>query len=432
MKRPVHDLTRPGWAIALAITTLFVIGLASIYASSEVHAGGTVISSSRFAAKQAIAGGIALVAAVVVLRVGYQRIARRSYLILIVSLLLLLPMVAARLMGTEFGGLVPETRGAYRSIHLPGYNVQPSELMKVAYILALAWYLRHRSSYRRLSGLLVPVFLSALPVGLILMEPDLGTSLLFIPVLLGMLFAAGARIRHLLLIVFVGLAALPLVWFKMKPYQRSRIMTVALQSDSFREKVAENPEDYRWTGVDRREALQWKVSTGMQLVRSKAALGSGGLTGQGWGRGAYVEYNFLPDRHNDFVFAIIGHQWGLFGCLIVLVCYVIIVLAGMEIAAITQEPFGRMLALGVVCLISAQALINVGMTVGLMPITGMTLPFVSYGGSSLLSNAVAVALLVSVSQHRPFMLARKPFEWTETADQNEKVRRADREAALVS
>ena len=185
-----------------------------------------------------------------------------------------------------------------------------------------------------------------------------------------------------------------------------------MQSDSLRRRIIADPEKYTFTGVSRQEALEWEASSGMQLVRSKAALGSGGAFGQGWGRGTYVEYNFLPDRHNDFVFAIVGHQWGIIGCFVVLACYVVIVVAGVEIASETAEPCGRLLAMGVVCLIAAQVLINVGMTIGLMPITGMTLPFVSYGGSSLLTNFLAIALLVSVSQHRPFTLARKPFDWT--------------------
>jgi rod shape determining protein RodA len=226
-----------------------------------------------------------------------------------------------------------------------------------------------------------------------------------------MLFVAGAKIRHLVLIVALGAACTPLLWWKMHPYQRSRVVAVALQSESLRERIAANPEKYAFTGFDRRDVMEWEVSSGMQLVRSKAALGSGGFLGQGWGHGTYVEYNFLPDRHNDFVFAIVGHQWGFLGCLVVLLCYAVIVVAGMEIAMVTAEPLGRLVAMGVVCLIAAQALINLGMTVGLMPITGMTLPFVSYGGSSLLTNFLAVALLISVSQHRPFMLAKKPFEW---------------------
>lgn len=414
MKRTVHDLTQPGWAIALASMMLFVIGLASIYASSEVHVSGSLVSSKQFAAKQALSGVLSVVVAAMVLKLGYQRIARNSYLIFGACLVLLLPMVIAKMLHTSFGGLVPESRGAYRSINLPGYNLQPSELMKVGYILALAWYLRLRSNFRTFWGLLVPFLWSAIPMALILLEPDLGTGILFVPVLFGMLFVAGARMKHMGIIVALGVLAMPVMWVKMKPYQRSRVMALFMQSDTLRQKIAAEPEKYASTGVDRREALQWEVSSGMQLVRSKAALGSGGVFGQGWGQGTYVEYSFLPDRHNDFVFAIVGHQWGLAGCLIVIFCYGLIVLAGVEIATVTAEPFGRLLAMGVVTLISAQAAINMGMTVGLMPITGMTLPFVSYGGSSLLSNAIALALLVSVSQNRPFMLTRRPFEWAES------------------
>ncbi|MCH7597208.1 MAG: FtsW/RodA/SpoVE family cell cycle protein, partial [Planctomycetes bacterium] len=159
----------------------------------------------------------------------------------------------------------------------------------------------------------------------------------------------------------------------------------------------------------RRQAIEWSASSGYQLVHSKNAIGSGGLFGHGWGKGIYVDTSLLPDRHNDFIFAIVAHQWGLIGCLLVLACYVVIVIAGVRIASVTTEPFARLLAVGIVTLIATQAFISVAMSVGLMPITGMTLPFVSYGGSSVLCNFVAVALLISVSQHRPYLLTRKPF-----------------------
>ncbi|MCH7808829.1 MAG: FtsW/RodA/SpoVE family cell cycle protein [Planctomycetes bacterium] len=146
-------------------------------------------------------------------------------------------------------------------------------------------------------------------------------------------------------------------------------------------------------------------------IHSKNAIASGGLFGYGWGKGIYVTSGLLPDRHNDFVFSIIAHQWGLFACLLVLACFAAITMAGVAIASATSEPFARLLAVGLTALIATQALVNVGMTVGLMPITGMTLPFVSYGGSSLLTNFVAVALLISISKHRPYLLALKPFEF---------------------
>lgn len=411
MNRPLTDLTQPGWAIALAVGVLYCVGLATIYASSNVHVGGEQVSSTQFAVKQALAGALSIAISIIVLRVGYLRIARVSYILFGVCLVLLLPMLVAKLLGTEFGGLVPKTRGSYRSINFPGYNLQPSELMKVGYILAIAWYLRVRKNFRTFGGLMWPFAMSLAPMGLILMEPDLGTGMLFLPVLFAMLFVAGAKTRHLGVICLIGLAALPVLWVQMEPYQKRRVTALLFQSDSYRKSVAQNSD-----GAMRKEALQWEVSSGMQLVRSKEALGSGGLMGQGWGHGTYVEYNFLPDRHNDFVFALVGHQWGLVGCLVVLGCFALIILAGAEIATVTQEPFGRLLAMGVVSLIAAQAIINVGMTVGLLPITGMTLPFVSYGGSSLLTNAVALALLISVSRQRPFMLTRKPFEWRERRD----------------
>jgi rod shape determining protein RodA len=259
--------------------------------------------------------------------------------------------------------------------------------------------------------LLVPLVVSALPLALILVEPDLGTVLLLLPVLFTMLYMAGARIRHLLIIVMLALAAAPLVWSQIKGYQRMRVTAVLLQSDRLRQAVIDQPGTYKALMASKRQAIEWAASSGYQLVHSKNAVGSGGILGFGWGEGVYVNSSLLPDRHNDFVLSIVGHQWGLVGCLLALLCYAVIVVAGVRVASVTPDPFGRLLSVGVVVLIATQVLINAGMTVGLMPITGMTLPFVSYGGSSLLTNFVAVALLISVSQRRPFLLSEKPFEF---------------------
>ncbi len=409
MRLRMGGLTRAGWAIVVSVAVLYLLGLASIYASEAAK------PAPRYTYKQIVFLAASLIAAYLILRVGFQRIYRHAYLVFGLGLAALVPLVVARELHYDFGGLIPEVRGACRWIRLPGFQLQPSEFMKVAYILALAWYLRYRRNYRTLVGLIVPFVGSMVPLVLILLEPDLGTVLLIMPVLFGMLYLAGARVRHLVLIAALGVAAVPLLWMKLQPYQRTRITAVFLQSDAVRRDIIARPGQYwclnRDAGALRREARQWSRSSGMQLVRSKAALGSGGVLGQGWGHGTYVEYNFLPDRHNDFVFALIGHQWGLLGCLVVLACYAVITLAGMQIAIGTDEPVGRLLAGGVVVLIATQVVINVGMGVGLMPITGMTLPFVSSGGSSLLTNFVAVALLISVARYRPFLLAGKPFEY---------------------
>lgn len=409
MRRSTLDLTPAGWGIALAVLFLVVVGMASIYVTDTHYALGH--DGPRNAAKQLLFLVIGVAAAVGVMRIGYQELARFSYLIFLGALLLLVPLLAAKLLNSSFGGLTAPRNGAYRWIHLPGYQLQPSELMKVAFVVALAWYLRYRRNFRKLSGLLVPFAVSAVPLILILLEPDLGTALLLLPVLFVMLFAAGARLHHLTCIALIGTAALPLVWGRIEPYQRLRVTAVLLQIDELRQAVIDSPEDYTRL-ASRRQALEWAASSGYQLVQSKNAIGSGGLLGQGWGQGIYATSSMLPDRHNDFVFAVIAHQWGLLGSLLVLIALAAIAILGVRIASGTTEPFARLLAVGVVTLLTTQALINIGMALGMLPITGMTLPFVSYGGSSLLTNCIAVGLLISVAQYRPFLFTVSPPEFT--------------------
>ena len=424
MSRPTYDprptesrsrnqLTQPGWAILLAVAVLLAIGVASIYVTDTHYVAGN--DGPTNAAKQCVRAALSALAALMILRIGYQAVARIAYPIFFIALALLVPLLLAHVLHTSLGGFTAPRNGAYRWLHFPGFPLQPSEFMKVAYILALAWYLRYRENYRRLSGLLTPVFFSAVPIALILLEPDLGTSLLLVPALFVMLYVAGARAWHLALIVLIGAAAAPFAWGQIRGYQRARVTAVLLQSDGLRRSVIEHPERYPFFAENaqkvKRQAIEWAAGSGYQLVHSKNAIGSGGALGQGPGQGVYVQSSLLPDRHNDFVFAIIGHQWGFVGCVVVLACYGVIVLAGARIASVTTDPFGRLLAVGVVAQMAVQVIINVGMTVGLMPITGMTLPFVSYGGSSLLFNFVAVALLVSVSRNRPYLLATRPFEF---------------------
>jgi len=406
--RRVGDLTRPGWAIVVAGLVLVAIGISSIYVTDTHYAGGH--DGPRNAAKQCVFALIGAATALAVLRIGYQTIAPFAYYLFGLALLLLVPPLAAKMLDTSFAGLVPPRNGAYRWISLPGFQLQPSEVMKLAYILALAWYLRYRRNYRSFVGLIIPFLVSIVPLTLILLEPDLGTVLLLFPVLFAMLFIAGARISHLSMTILAGLALVPLAWGQIHAYQRLRVTAVLLQSETLRRAVIEHPETYRSLAT-KRQAQEWAAGSGYQLVHSKNAIGSGGLSGHGWGRGAYVEHDLLPDRHNDFVFAVVAHQWGFLGCLAVVACYAVLAVAGVVVSSSTTEPFGRLLGVGVVTLITAQAVINMGMTMGLMPITGMTLPFVSYGGSSLVTNAMALALLVSVSQHRPYLLSTRPFEF---------------------
>lgn len=353
---------------------------------------------------------------------NYERLGRYAYFLYAACLAMLAVIVLDRWVNLPF---VPLIRGSRRWIRLGGVQFQPSELMKIGYILALAWYLRYRRNYRNVSGLVGPFLLALAPMILIKMQPDLGMTLILLPVLFVMLFVAGARLRHLSVIVLLALLALPLFWLKMEMYQALRVTAVVLQSPTLRAWIARHPDlwvrigpsEVRRSAEERRrwqiEAAEWEVRRGYQLVRSKAAIGSGGVLGMGWGKGTFVEYDFLPDKHNDFIFAIIGHQFGLIGCLVVLVCYALIVVAGMDIATLTNDPFGRLLAVGITALLATQVLTNIGMTIGLAPITGLTLPFVSFGGSSAIANFLSIGLLINVAQRRPLRIAREPFTFAE-------------------
>lgn len=402
MKRPIYDLTWPGAAIFAASVCLCGVGLLCIIAV-EGTAGAAAL-------KQVVFVIASLAAGVAVLAVGYQRLGRFAYALFGIGLFLLAIMVLARVIGGL--PMISPINGTYRWISLPGFSIQPSEVMKVVFIIGLAWYLRHKEDVRRFKTLIGPFMLTIIPMMLVLLQPDLGTALLLMPVLFVMLFAAGARLRHFAMVALLAVCCLPLFWSRMEDYQKERIAGLVLQYESVRQRVENSPENWKWLCPDGKSAaLRWERGAGYQLIGSLGALGNGGWAGQGWRNGAYVRHAaLLPARENDFIFAIIGEQWGFAGCLGLLACYVVIVVAGLEIATRTDDPFGRLLAVGVVALLGTQTLINVGMTLGLTPITGMNLPFVSSGGSSLIANFALIALLINVSQDRPFLLARKPFE----------------------
>jgi rod shape determining protein RodA len=227
------------------------------------------------------------------------------------------------------------------------------------------------------------------------------------PILFTMLFVAGAKVKHLLIIILMALVISPLLWHKMRHYQRIRISSLLLQNAWVREKAEQHP----WLGSTlvgtRFTEKGWKEDWGWHLIRSKYAVASGGTTGYGFRRGPFVKYDFLQERHNDFIFAIIAQQWGFLGCLALLGLYVLIVSCGLEIAANNTDPFGRLFATGIVAVFVVEVVINVGMTVGLMPITGLTLPLVSYGGSSLVVSILCIGLLNNIGRCRPFSVAPK-------------------------
>lgn len=367
-------LRRLPWSIMACATALMFLGLSGIARGDELaHAG-------EFFSKQIVWIVLAVPGMLLATLVPYRVARHHSYAWLGFSILLL--------------GIVyffPAKWGSRRWIPLGFMNFQPSELAKLAFILALSRYLMYRENYRRLPGLVVPFSLTLIPMGLILKEPDLGTALVFLPVLLAMLFAAGARLKHLAFMVCLGAAVSPVFWLAMSAEQKSRITALFLQRDG-------GPTP---------------TGDGYHLHQSKQVLALGGVVGSQFAGTAVddpIAYH-LPACRTDFVICMVGERWGLVGTLAVLTLYLILFACGLLVAARTRDPFGRLLAVGIVILLATQAIINVGMTVGLLPVTGITLPLLSYGGSSLLFTCVALGLLMNVAMRPGYEIGKEPFRF---------------------
>jgi len=317
---------------------------------------------------------------------------------LFVAVLIVLVLMALPFMPRS---IVPVRNGARAWISIKSITLQPSELAKVLFVLSMAWYLRYRRSYRTLVGLLVPFFIMFVPVFLILKQPDLGTALLFAPTLFVMLVAAGAKLRHMgmllgLVVVMIGLNVAIVLWAPdsmqlLRPHQKARIesMVSLMRGDT-----------------------RFIKTTAYQQDKAMTLVSSGGLTGYGAERSAtIVKFNSLPHAHNDMIFAVICNRWGAVGALGMLSLYVVLVGSMLTVAARSKDPLARLACVGFAGMIFTQVVINVGMNLGLVPITGITLPFISYGGSSLVATFIMVGLTLNFASRRPAMLARPSFEF---------------------
>ena len=405
-------------ALLVAGLALICIGIAVIYTvghPADVEVAGQSSGGANLWKKQVFFAAIAIAGFLAANLINYRRLGALSGWLYALVLLLLGVLLLDKFVDVPFVPVINATRRWLRIGTTSTFiQLQPSEFCKLAYILALAWYLRYRSNYRNFTSLIGPFLLTLLPMVLILLEPDLGTVLLMMPILFAMLFVAGAKVKHLLIIILLAILVSPLLWFNMKGYQRTRISSVFLQHKWVRQKAEQHPMLGRvLVGKNKEFATlekQWESNWGYHLIRSKYAVASGGKSGYGFGKGPFIKYNFLPERHNDFIFAIIAHQGGFMGCLVVLGLYVAIIWCGLEIASNNTDPFGRLLAVGIVAMFAVEVITNISMTVGLMPITGLTLPLVSYGGSSLLVSMIALGILNNIGRCRPFGQIRKSPE----------------------
>ena len=244
---------------------------------------------------------------------------------------------------------------------------QPAEFMKIALVLVLANVLMYGRDVQSWRGILLPLGLTAVPAALIVIQPDMGTTILLIPTVFAMLFTAGARKRHLAILVALLVAAAPLVWFKgMKEYQRIRISSFV-------------------------------TGNSYQVGQSVKACTAGGATGRGIGEAGSNPLYSIPERHTDFVYSIVAEDLGFVGCSFVLLLLAMYFATSLKVAHQSREPFGRLVVVGLTTMFATQTFINLGMTLGVAPVTGLTLPFVSYGGSSLLVCSISAGLVLNVA-----------------------------------
>jgi rod shape determining protein RodA len=306
--------------------------------------------------------GVGLLALLAVVSVDYRFLVRTAPLLYLGGLALLLTVFVT-------GRVVA---GARRWIHLGPLSFQPSEVFKLVFVLVLAWVFTARWAQPLSRGAALGVAaVIAIPVAIILRQPDLGTGLVLVPVLLAVLVGVGIRARTLGGLIAAATAAMPLAWFALKDYQRERLLVYV---DPFRD----------------------PLGTAYNVIQAKIAIGSGQLMGRGVSGATQSRLAFLPERHTDFIFAVFAEMWGFVGCLVLVVAYGLLVLRGFDIAASAREPRGRLVALGVSALFATQTLVNMGMVTGLLPVVGIPLPLMSYGGSSMLVSLMGLGLLLSV------------------------------------
>jgi len=349
--------------VLLAATLgLLVIGVAMI-ASTVLRSGDPLTLPMRQAAYAAIGLGLMFLVAAIDYRF-WEVVIWPAYAI-VLALLSLVYFIGHASFGSQ------------RWINLGFFHLEPSELAKYLLVLVLAWYLsRHQENIGRFRHIFVSMLLAAPIVVMVYLQPGLGTSLILLVVWLVMLFVAGISLVQLGLLGGAGLAATPLLWNAMHDYMRRRIITfLSPQLDP--------------------------LGSGYNVNQARIAIGSGGWIGQGLGYGSQSQLHFLRVRHTDFVFSVLGEELGFVGALITLGLFLLLILRILRAASIARDPFGHLIASGVATVLLLQVAINVSMNLGLMPTTGIPLPFLSYGGSSLVSTLIGLGLVQSVAmRHR--------------------------------
>ncbi|MDI9419172.1 MAG: rod shape-determining protein RodA [Firmicutes bacterium] len=358
--------------LILAVLGLFLLGLFVIYSASASRLINLNSDPFYYVKRQVIAAVVGLTGLIAILSIDYRVWRRWAKIGYFLSILLL---GATLVMGRI-------AQGSQRWFRLGSFNLQPSEIAKIVIIVVLAHYLEKPGSFQG-KKILYPFLLITVPMALIILQPDLGTSIVFVGIVFAMTYVAGGNIRHLGLIALIGIvaatAAILLSYYKVvkiiQPYQLRRLLAFI---DPY-----SDPTDSGWN-----------------VIQSMVAIGSGGFLGKGYLNGTQSQLYFLPANHTDFIFSVAAEEFGFVGASLILCTYAFLIWRGIKIALLAKDRFGTLLAVGCVSYFVFHLIINVGMTVGIMPVTGLPLPFLTYGGSTLLTSLMAVGILLNVGLRR--------------------------------
>ncbi|OGW12438.1 MAG: rod shape-determining protein RodA [Nitrospinae bacterium RIFCSPLOWO2_12_FULL_45_22] len=348
------------WILLGLTLVIAFFGLMAIYSAAGGDGENTYF-------KQIFWLGFGLVGLIIVISVDYTTIAKSSYFIYALAI--------ATLVAVELSGKT--VSGAQRWLSLGPLSLQPSELTKLVIIITLARYYSNSKTKQpyRIYQLLIPGLLAALPCLLIIKQPDLGTALIIVSLFLLLSFIAGINNRSLLILMLIGITLLPFGWHHLKDYQKSRILILL------------NPNTDT-------------LGAGYHSLQSKIGVGSGGLLGKGFLAGTQSRLNFLPEKYTDFIFSVIGEELGFIGTTTLIILYLFLILRTFEVAIKAPDKLGTLIAAGVSGMFGLHIFFNIGMAIGLLPIVGLPLPFMSYGGSSMLTNLMGIGLLLNIRMRR--------------------------------
>lgn len=359
--------------IAIFVTVLILIGIGvvMIYSASSIPMWQQTGQSSALLKKQLFYLAVGFIAMFFAMVIDYQKLRKFSKLLLVIAVVPLVLVLVP--------GISREVGGAKRWLHIFGLNYQPSEFVKIALIIYLADFINRKQRLLKdfWQGFVPPMMTLGFVTLLVLLQPDLGTAISLVVLVFTMLYVSGVRPSHLLLSMVAALPFLYLLVFRVA-YRRARILAFL------------NP----W--LDPR-------GSGFQIIQSQIALGSGGLFGVGLGQGKQKLF-YLPAAHTDFIFSIIGEELGLIGASFVIALFIFLIWKMARIAYSVQDSFGKLICIGVLTLIAFSAMVNIGVSIGSLPTKGLPLPFISYGGSSLIFHMVAVGLLLNVSKTEEVVL----------------------------